>query len=689
MSICIVASGVANASNEVSYVDLNPKDSHKMVLRVDEKPYFMTNIQVRLDKLRYDWDWNASTRDAIIKQAAEDGFNTVSIPIHWREVEPTKDNFSWAVLDEYMGLCKKYGLKMEMLWFSWSSGGRIQWLDKSNNLLRTPDYVCTPQGTSEYTILRTTDPWTLDWYDVDLRDRETYVLSKIMEHIAEWDEAEGCPHTVIGVQLGNEPLGHEQDVPAMDIIDYYNEVGSAVKDSEYSVWTRLNCVNGRFEGYMTANEALRENGGTNIDIVGIDVYGTNPINVSEIVPYIGKNYRMIMESGAEVSDADVYQMAALYGNTAYIHYDMCGPDNHGLYSRDGNNGFKPKGHVERVRTVNKLMKGVMADLAVNSMGYGLFVYNMEGNSSSPTENPEGIAFDPKTSASQAVSIRHSGTETILLSTKGGEFTFPESLGVIAASKGYFDSSNNWVDEGGVQFSSTSITAPEATIIKITHSGEEFKKSEAVSQAEFATIGDGAEISTAYSGKDGFACHGYVKTQEQGFVEWNNVDGLSDGKVALGFRYAVGNRDGAEVYVTVNGVEQKVSFPATGGFDTFKERYIPVTLDAGTTNTIRLQATGTRIYVDEMQVFADDGSFSGVNAVDVHPGSLSVYPNPAKDVLQLSTSAGSGSTEVIICDLSGNKVLTDTNTGGTIDVSELQNGYYVINADGESALFLKQ
>ena len=42
--IGLAATGVANASNVVSYVDLNPKDSHKIVLRVDGNPYFMTNI---------------------------------------------------------------------------------------------------------------------------------------------------------------------------------------------------------------------------------------------------------------------------------------------------------------------------------------------------------------------------------------------------------------------------------------------------------------------------------------------------------------------------------------------------------------------------------------------------------------------------------------------------------------------
>ena len=88
LTTALIAIPLLGLANTISYVDLNPKDAHKIVLRVDEKPYFMTNIQVRLDKLRYDCDWNADTRDAIIAQAAEDGFNTVSIPIQWREVEP-------------------------------------------------------------------------------------------------------------------------------------------------------------------------------------------------------------------------------------------------------------------------------------------------------------------------------------------------------------------------------------------------------------------------------------------------------------------------------------------------------------------------------------------------------------------------------------------------------------------------
>lgn len=59
-------------SKVISYVDTSLDGSQKYVLRVDGKPFYMTNIQVRLEKLRYNFGWDAAARDAIIGQAASD-----------------------------------------------------------------------------------------------------------------------------------------------------------------------------------------------------------------------------------------------------------------------------------------------------------------------------------------------------------------------------------------------------------------------------------------------------------------------------------------------------------------------------------------------------------------------------------------------------------------------------------------
>ena len=97
-------------------------------MRVDGKPFYMTNVQLRTDKLRGYEGWTEEAIEKAVKQAADDHFNTLSIPVFWREIEPEKDCFDWTILDRYMGWCPKYGLKMELLWFSWSSGGRVQYL---------------------------------------------------------------------------------------------------------------------------------------------------------------------------------------------------------------------------------------------------------------------------------------------------------------------------------------------------------------------------------------------------------------------------------------------------------------------------------------------------------------------------------------------------------------------------------
>ena len=140
-----------------------------------------------------------------------------------------------------------------------------------------------------------------------------------MEHVALWDANNGAPHVVVGVQLGNEARGHGGNPATPDeIINYYHHVGAAVKESKYKVWTRLNCVSYETSGRTSANERKRNSGGTNIDFVGIDIYGTNASkvkgNMDGQLGTNGKNFRMIMEIDAKDANSPVYQMAALAGD---------------------------------------------------------------------------------------------------------------------------------------------------------------------------------------------------------------------------------------------------------------------------------------------------------------------------------------------------------------------------------------
>lgn len=460
----------------VSWVDVSLNGSEKFVLRVDGKPFYMTNIQVRLDKLYGYEGWGDAALEAVIKRAADDGFNTVSIPIHWREIEPVKDEFDWTILDKFLGWCKKYNLKTELLWFSWSSGGRVQWLWNygGRKELRTPDYVCSSDGKSEYNVLRKDWEYSLDWRDANLYKREKYVVGQMMEHIAVWDANNENPQTVIGVQLGNEARGHGNNgATSAEIINYYHHVGAGVKESKYVVWTRLNCVSYETSGRISANESKRNNGGTNIDFVGVDIYGHDAGMIKGdmwgYLPTSGKNYRMIMEIDAKDSKSPLYQMAALAGDKAFDYYNMGHVDGNGLYTNNGQT-LVERDHIALVRQRNKILNLANQDIALKKQGVGLYVYNYAGTSTSAETGIEGIVFTPNAANTQAIAIRRSQSEVVLLSTSTGTFTIPASLGFISARKGYFDENNKWVDEGEVTLNGTKLTMPATSAVLLQLKG---------------------------------------------------------------------------------------------------------------------------------------------------------------------------------------------------------------------------
>jgi hypothetical protein len=441
----------------VSWVDTSLSGSEKFVLRVDGQPFYMTNIQVRLDKLYGYNGWNDAELKAVLQRAANDGFNTVSIPLFWREVEPVKNQFDWQILDKYLGWCKEFGLKMEVLWFSWSSGGRVQYLWDYNGRqeLRTPDYVCSMSGTSEFNVLRGEWEYSLDWRDTNLRDRDAYVLGQIMEHIALWDANNDSPHTVIGVQLGNEARAHGNNTAtAAEIINYYSTVGYAVKNSKYKVWTRLNCVSYETSGRISANESKRNSGGTGIDFVGIDIYGTSASsikgNMNSQLPQTGKNYAMIMEIDAKDSNVPIYQLAALAGNKAFDYYNMGFVDGNGLYSNSGHT-LVERDHIGEVRQRNKMLSLANQDVALKAQGSSLYVYNYAGSSTSVETGLENITFTPGAARTQAVAVRRSASEIILMATASGTFILPAEIAFASASVGHFDENNIWIDEGAATF----------------------------------------------------------------------------------------------------------------------------------------------------------------------------------------------------------------------------------------------
>ena len=622
----------------VSWVDTSLEGTQKYVLRVDGTPYYMINIQIRLDLLRYSEKWSDAACEALVAQAAADGFNTVSIPVHWYEVEPEKDNFDWKILDEYLTLVNKYGLKMEMLWFGANSGGHVQWLSRSKempNHLRTPDYVLyspapdSKETTSDYRIRRDMSDYSMDMTDDRLCTRETYVLGVVMKHISEWDKANGNKHPIIGVQINNEAIGQKGLFANSEVISYLSKVASAVKQSDYVVWARANCVYWNVMARVYGNEERRiSKEGTNLDFMGIDTYRHHFSSDTSFVasmrynmPYVGKNFRMIMETNTNVPYAAQMHLAALSGNSAFDFYSI-----ESLYGRDGDMVKPLVAYLEDIRLVNKILSSDRVDLATNTHGYGLFVHNWEGGNSTPSVSNAGIVFEPNYPTSQGISILRSNTELVLMSSKGGRFTLPDGIDVLSASKGYFDDNNCWVNEGEVLLSSSvlfdaspstnrSLSVEAGTTVLLICKDLGLTIPYVIYQAENAILCAGTKSDAAIEGV-GFAGNGYAQlpSSEGACIIWKRVDGKAGGKKTLKIRYSNGSGNAVKCLLFGNGKMQVIQLEDTGSWTNYRTVETMVTLNAAMDNLIKLESTGNYkrvnrvVYplsagnIDELQLF---------------------------------------------------------------------------------------
>lgn len=622
----------------ISQVNTDLTGSQKYFLQVDGKPFYPIDVQVRLDLLRYSLGWNGKTIDALMKQVASDGFNTVCIPVHWYEVEPQKNKFDWSILDYYLSLAQKNNLKLEMLWFGANSGGHVQWLSRSKELpnhLRTPDYVLyspkpgSPATTSEYRIRRDMSNYSMDMTDDNLCKRETEVLSQVMAHIAEWDAAHGNKHTLIGVQINNEAIGMKGLFSNAEVLSYLNRVASAVKTSNYVVWTRANCVFWNITSRIMGNEEMRKaQGDVYLDFVGIDTYRHHlpsdqafVASMRDNLPYVGKNFRMIMETNSDIAYSAQMHLAALSGNAAFDYYSI-----EGLYGREGNKVKPLVDHIGDIRMVNKILGSDTYDIATKSQGYDLFVHNWEGCNAAASVSNLGITFKPGYPTSQGVSIKRSNSEIVLMTTKGGIFLLPKDMKVNSVSKGYFRD-NVWKTTENVDFATVEAfdTAPKSdqkalrvgageTLLVRCEAIDENEPS-VIYQAENAVLRSGAEHAYSIDGI-GFGGNGFVRLPafEGANVCWKSVNGKNGGEKTLRIRYSNGSCQDVNALLFVNGKLSTVKLKKTGGWDKYQYATVKVNLAAGTANELKLESRGNfqRInrvvyplcagYIDEFQIF---------------------------------------------------------------------------------------
>jgi hypothetical protein len=127
----------------------------------------------------------------------------------------------------------------------------------------------------------------------------------------------------------------------------------------------------------------------------------------------------------------------------------------------------------------------------------------------------------------------------------------------------------------------------------------------VYQAEAASLGGGVTVDSNHAGFNGT---GFVNFPlSGGFVQFNNADGGTGGNATLRVRYALGATTARTGLLIVNGASQNITFNPTGAWTTWVTQDVTVSLNSGTTNTIRFESNGQDLgNLDQIQVIPSAG-----------------------------------------------------------------------------------
>jgi hypothetical protein len=490
----------------VSYVDTSQSTYDKLTLMVDGKPLYHSGIQFRYEKHKYTNGWTDAQLKPVLGMIRDDGFPVVNIPIWWSQVESAKDTFTWKDIDRYIDWCKEYNLKLELLWFGHESTGITISARIPPYIMNTCQFVLKSDGTrlalNGNNLLDKTDPYLLM--------REKYVLGRLMRHIASHD----TDHTIVGVQVLNEPnVANMQWGASSDrsysrystdrwnsggytdaaqfrrdvLLDYVTQLGQVVKDSAYSVYTRVNVVGDAKP--VTENERLRTDGGLSIDFFGNDPYTSSNDSIysygTDAFWSQGKNFPMIMENFGGHASADIHKFNATAGNTAYNYYAALDPDSStgssdfGLYDFDPETKVVTRKDVSvRVATLNHMLNKISRDLAtrrpIEAGGTTMQTFNRNAAANVDITKPlDDLDVGFATSdGGQGIAVKRNSSEIALLSTRAATFTLPASYGAVkSVENGHYDSDDEWVSAGSKDYDTPdgdiAITLNEGECVRVT------------------------------------------------------------------------------------------------------------------------------------------------------------------------------------------------------------------------------
>ncbi len=427
-------------------------------LTVDGKPFLMLGAQLRTDYFMQLDGRSVDNLDDYFALAAGLNITCVQVPVAWRDVETGYDEYSDRIVRAYIDYCEKYGMKLEILWFgSYMCGYSVEGY--------IPAYVI--EDTATYPELKPSAAYK-GWLgkqfylkpgNTQLVSREVKAVSKMMQFISEYDKALGNPHTVIGVQIENEPdmlatrhnaaHGYSPTDLWPSLLYHLNEVGKAVKQSGYSCYTRVNQTV-TYDDWVYWSRKIAEREG--IDYVGFDPYVNDVTTLAgwlSQIQQIDGNFSHVAENGGEYMNNDILTLKSLTMGCGYEVFEVITTPHpylvewtlRGVYNPD----FTPKSQTQRLIDAYGIFRAAWWDFATaspeNMAGFNLGDSSGR-NSAEETASTTSCSIRWKTTG-RGVAFAIEGDGYLTVASTKQDTMYPDFT-PLSVESGSYDADGRWV-----------------------------------------------------------------------------------------------------------------------------------------------------------------------------------------------------------------------------------------------------
>ncbi|MGV8096054.1 MAG: DUF4978 domain-containing protein [Mangrovibacterium sp.] len=450
-------------------------------LEVNGKPFLMLGAQLRTDFFLQLDKRTPDELDPYFELAANMNVMVVQMPICWKDIEPNKDSYSETLVEKYIELCERHNLKLELLWF----GGYMCGYSVEGYI---PDYVL--YNTSEYPELKPSadfQGWLGKHYYLkpntpQLVEREEKAIQYMMEAIYNYDNSHGKKHTVIGIQVENEPdmlatrhnqaHGYTPEQLWPDLIDMLDRLGQAVKNSSYDCYTRVNQTTTYTDHMKRSAEIVATKG---IDYVGVDPYENTITQIDGKLRALRKiegNYGHISENGGEYANNDLLALKALTLGCGYEIFEVITTPHpylvdwtlRGVYNPD----FTPKDHTQRIVDAFRIYKDAWVDLATaetkDIIGFNLKSDNGLEQTSETQKTAHVRVKWQTTSRGVAFAVEYDSHLTVA-STQNDMMEF-SNIQISSIEKGHYNMNGTWVPDGNIVPDRNQLVMEPCTVYRV-------------------------------------------------------------------------------------------------------------------------------------------------------------------------------------------------------------------------------